>query len=160
MSKSVYMAGTMTDRKDRGRSWRVRLGNWLEERGEEVFSPPDRELELFTKYDIPPSVLYQNSNKVSPSVKGELLGDILDFDLDQIEYHTKYCIFFINEISWGTAGELTYALRLRIPVYIVTKMQLKSFAAARPKGSKVRIFQSFDQLKTFLKYTYGLRVKK
>ena len=160
MSKEVYLAGTITNLKDRGRTWRQNMQNWLEERGEVVFSPPDRELELFTKYDIPPSVLYCDSNKVSPSVKGQLLGDILDFDLDRIEYYSKYCIFYITECSWGTAGELTYALRLRIPVYIVTKQRLRSFAAARPKGTQARIFQNFDQLKNFLKYTYGLKVRK
>lgn len=150
----------MTDRRDRGKSWRDSLRGWLEERGEMAFSPPDRELELFTKYDIPPSVLYNDSNKVSPSVKGCLLGDILDFDLDQIEYRCKYCVFYLTECSWGTAGELTYALRLRIPTYIVTKMRLRSFAAARPKNGTVRIFQNFEQLKNFLKYNYGLKIKK
>lgn len=156
MRGEVYLAGTMSGKNNYGIGWRKKEKKWLEGRGEAVFSPPDREHALLVKYDIQPSLLRSRSHRLPPSVRKQLFREIIKFDLDQIRYRTKYAIFYFTEYSPGTVSELTWCFMWGIPAYIVTRMKLKAWSEA----CATKIFNSFEQLRNFLKVTYGYKKKK
>lgn len=152
----IYLAGTMSGKNNYGLKWRNREKKWFETRGEQVFSPPDRENELLVKYDIKPSLLRKKNNQIPPSVRRKLFAEIIKFDLDQLRYRTKYAVFYFTEYSPGTVSELTWCFMYGIPVYLVTRMKLKAW----PEACTTKIFRTFEQLRNYLKVTYGLRRQK
>ena len=156
MQREIYLAGTMSGKNNYGISWRNKEKKWFEHRGESVFSPPDRENALLVKYDIKPSLLRRRNNQLSASVRRKLFAEIITFDLDQLRYRTKYGVFYITEYSPGTISELTWCFMYGIPTYVVTRMKLKAW----PEACATKIFRTFEQLRNFLKVTYGLKIKK
>ena len=138
----------MTRTADYGRAWRKKEKRWLEARGEKVFSPPDREQSLLSKYNIKRNFLHDGGRSLLPHQRKSLFRDIIRFDLEQLQYQTKYAIFYITEYSPGTISELTWCFMNQIPAYVVTRKKLKAW----PEACATKIFSSFEELHGFLNW--------
>ena len=76
---------------------------------------------------------------------------IIEWDLDWIE-KSDYVVCFWDDAAGrgaGTQGELTFAHRKGIPVYMVLGMPLAD-VSGWILGCASEVFESFDQLKMFL----------
>jgi hypothetical protein len=77
---------------------------------------------------------------------------IIAWDLDWIEHKSDYVICYWDEAAArgaGTQGELTFAHRLGIPVYLVLGMS-QSQVSGWILGCATEVFTDFDGLKQFL----------
>lgn len=146
VKNEVYLGGSMTKTADYGRTWRKAEKKWLEARGEEVFSPPDREQALLKKYNIKRNFLHDGGRSLPDETRKDLFRDIISFDLEQLRDNTKYAIFYITEYSPGTISELTWCFMNRVPAYVVTSKKLKAW----PEACATKIFRSFDELHDYL----------
>jgi hypothetical protein len=84
---------------------------------------------------------------------------IIAWDLDRIESRADYLICYWDAAAargGGTQGELTFAHRSGIPVYLVLGMPAR-VVSGWILGCASRLFDNFDDLQAFLTRTYAQR---
>ena len=155
----AYLSGSIEYSPDYGKSWRADITPFVRGLGHDVYDPAldekknldDEEVREFRKWkgtDLP---------RFQATVR-----KIITWDLDWIEHKSDYLICFWDEAAArgaGTQGELTYAHRLGIPVYLVLGLPQEK-VSGWILGCASEVFERFDQLKVFLaaRYVSGLAV--
>lgn len=149
--KSIYLCGSMSGMKSLGAGWRKDLQPWLEKKGLKVFNPCKEELKMRDKYKLKDLPLHDWEKL--PQILQE---EIMEKDLEQIWFRTRFVVCYFTKYSTGTVSELSYALLKNIPVYFVTNRRLKGWpgTVARKEGNKR--FRTFAELKRFLTVKYAL----
>ncbi|HET9696932.1 MAG TPA: hypothetical protein VFP40_08720 [Terriglobales bacterium] len=145
----AYLSGSIEYSPDYGKSWRAEVTPFLRDLGHDVYDPaldeqknldPD-EVHAFRKWKTTDLPRFQQT-----------IRKIIAWDLDWIEHKSDYVICFWDDAAArgaGTQGELTYAHRLGMPVYLVLGIPLEK-VSGWILGCATEVFTDFDQLKTFL----------
>ena len=145
----AYLSGSIEYSPDYGKSWRAEVTPFLRDLGHDVYDPAldeqknldANEVHTFRKWKTTDLPRFQQT-----------IRKIIAWDLDWIEHKSDYVICFWDDAAArgaGTQGELTYAHRLGMPVYLVLGMPLEK-VSGWILGCATEVFTDFDQLKTFL----------
>jgi hypothetical protein len=151
----AYLSGSIEYSPDYGKSWRAEIAPFLRELGHDLYDPAldekknltDEEVGHFRAWKATDLPRFQNT-----------VRKIIVWDLDWIEHKSDYIICYWDEAAAhgaGTQGELTYAHRLGIPVYLVLGMPQQKISGWI-LGCATEVFHNFDDLKQFLRSKHAL----
>lgn len=151
---SAYLAGAIEHAPDGGKAWRQELGAFiLNDLHHNVFDPTVNEYELLTPEERASIRAWKQTNfpRYVATVR-----KIITNDLNMLEFQTDYIVCLWDEYAargGGTHGELTYAFRLGIPVYLFTPLPLDHISGWVLSCAEV-IVPSLTAMKAFLKTRY------
>lgn len=141
----VYLSGSIEYAADFGKSWRAEITPFLRELGHTVYDPAadekknldDHEVRDFRKWKATDLARFQAT-----------LRKIIAWDLDWIDRSDCVVCFFDEAASRGagTQGEITYAHRAGIPVYLVLGMPQEKISGW-VLGCASDVFADFEQLR-------------
>jgi hypothetical protein len=153
----AYLSGSIEFAGDHGKRWRRELRPFLEQTfGHRVYDPAEDEKKNLTDEEV---ANFRHWKTTDPERFRQAVRKIINFDLDLIQQRADYVVCHWDEESGrggGTAAELTAAYRKGIPVYIVTALP-QATVSGWVLACADRVFSSFDELKSFLRETYGRR---
>jgi hypothetical protein len=144
----AYLAGAIEYAPDHGKGWRREVTPFLRELGYEVYDPAEDERKSLTEEEQRHLRAWKSTDlpRFLTAVR-----KIIKFYLDIIAradfvvcYFDEYCMK-----GGGTPGELTFAHRNGIPVFMVTPMP--AAVSGWILGCSSVIFVNFDQLKEYIK---------
>ena len=152
----AYLSGSIEYSPDFGKSWRAEITPYLGRLGHDVYDPAadekknlgDEEVANFLSWKTSDLPLFQRT-----------IQKIIAWDLDWIETRADYIICYWDEAATrgaGTHGELTFAHRMHIPVYLVLGLPLER-VSGWILGCASEVFTSFDELRAFLTEAYAGR---
>jgi nucleoside 2-deoxyribosyltransferase len=144
----AYLAGAIEYAPDYGKGWRREITPFLRDLGHEVYDPAEDEKKSLSREEQENLRVwkYTELERFQIAVK-----KIVDYDLDIVS-KADYLICYFDENGLkggGTSGEVTFAFRNRIPVYMVTAMPPTEISGWI-LGCCTEIFRNFDGLKSFL----------
>jgi hypothetical protein len=146
----VYLAGAIEYAPGFGKAWRLEVTPLLREMGYEVYDPAEDERKSLTEEEQLNLRAWKTANLPRFLVA---VRKIIQFDLDIIAksafvvcYFDEYCMK-----GGGTPGELTFAHRNGIPVYMVTPMPIGEISGWI-LGCSTEVFTNFADLAKHLKF--------
>lgn len=147
----VYLSGSIEYAADFGKSWRAELTPFLGSLGHKVYDPAadekknlaDDEVREFRKWKATDLPRFQAT-----------LRKIIAWDLDWIDRSDCVVCYFDEAAARGagTQGEITYAHRAGIPVYLVLGMPVEK-VSGWVLGCASQVFDTFEGLKN--RFTAG-----
>ena len=150
----AYLSGSVEFSPDYGKSWRAEITPFLRELGHEVYDPAldekknleDHEVREFRRWKTTDLARFQQT-----------IRKIIAWDLDWIE-KSDYVICYWDEAAGrgaGTQGELTFAHRDGMPVYVVLGTPLEK-VSGWILGCATEVFTDFSNLKSYLSNKYAV----
>ncbi len=150
----AYLSGSIEYAADLGINWRAELTPFLRSLGHEVYDPAadirknlsEDEARNFRSWKTADLARFQAT-----------VRKIIAWDLDWIERRTDYVVCFFDPAAQrgaGTQGELTFAHRAGIPVYLVLGLPLEQ-VSGWILGCASQVFQNFAELRAFLAARYA-----
>jgi hypothetical protein len=146
----AYLSGSIEYSPDYGKSWRAEVTPFLRELGHDVYDPALDERKNLDADEV--HTFRQWKTTDLPRFQ-QTIRKIIAWDLNWIEHKSDYVICYWDDAASrgaGTQGELTYAHRLGIPVYLVLGMPLEK-VSGWILGCATKVFTDFHQLKLFLR---------
>jgi nucleoside 2-deoxyribosyltransferase len=149
----AYLAGAIEYSPDLGKGWRRELTPYLISLGHRVYDPAEDEKKSLTTEEQQGLRGWKHTdlNRFQCTVR-----KIIEFDLD-IVARADYLVCYFDENALkggGTSGELTFAFKKGIPVYMVTPMPISDISGWI-LGCCTRVFGSFNELRDFLSSVCG-----
>ncbi len=149
----AYLSGAMEYANDEGAGWRKELTNWLRtELKHDVINPVEESKTLMLKEG---ARNYREWKHRNPQRYIDFIRKCIDRDLRAIMQEVDYVICLWNEAvskGAGTHGEVTVAYQRRLPIYLVTTLELSDLSGWIMACS-TRIFPNFTELKrTLIEY--------
>lgn len=153
----AYLCGAIEYSPDHGRAWRAQLAPLFREIGHEWYDPAEDEQKCLSDEEVANFRGWKASDL--PRFQ-ETVRKIIHFDLDIIEEQTDYIVAYWDEHATkgaGSQGELTFAFRNGIPVYLVMGMPREKISGWL-LGCATATFEDFESLKAFLREKYASRL--
>ncbi|MFQ6608117.1 MAG: hypothetical protein ACE5EE_06215 [Fidelibacterota bacterium] len=151
----VYLSGAIENAPDEGKKWREEMSRWLlGSLNHEVFNPLDVDATLI---DPEEQQNFRSWKMTDYERFLKVVRRFIDRDLDVLCSDIDYLICYWDRAvrkGAGTHGEVTIAYHRDIPVYLVLGMPL-SQVSSWILGCSTKVFGDFDELKKYLKQTYG-----
>jgi nucleoside 2-deoxyribosyltransferase len=144
-----YLAGSIEYSPDLGKGWRSRIKPALIALGHEVYDPAEDELKNLTESEARE---FRQWKTTDLERFRRTVQKIIAYDLDLIEQRCDAIVCYWDEYAGrgaGTQGELTFAHRQGIPVYLVCGMPVEQISGWL-LGCATEVFSSFDELQEFL----------
>lgn len=144
-----YLAGSIEYSPDLGKGWRAEITPLLRSLGHEVYDPAEDEQKNLTDLEAREFRSWKTNDL--PRFQ-RTVRKIIAYDLDLIEHRCGAILCYWDHHAGrgaGTQGELTFAHRLGIPVYLVRGIPLAEISGWL-LGCASEVFASFDELKDFL----------
>jgi hypothetical protein len=152
--KRVYLAGAIEHAPDGGREWRDLMSQFLVQAlGFDVFNPCVEEHSLL-KPDEKHN--FRTWKKSDPERFRRIVRRFVDNDLAHLTRDTLFVVCLWDEYAnrgAGTAGELTVAYLLRIPIYLVQGCPMDSIPGWILACAS-EILPDFSSLQDFLRRRY------
>ena len=152
----AYLSGSIEYSPDLGKGWRARITPFLHALGHEVYDPAADEKKNLTDEEM----LEFRGWKTADLPRYQLtLRKIIAWDLDWIESRADYLVCYWDAAAArgaGTQGELTFAHRIGLPVYLVLGMPAR-VVSGWILGCATRVCENFDDLQAVLARTYANR---
>jgi hypothetical protein len=152
----AYLSGSIEYSPDLGKGWRAEITPFLLALGHEVYDPAADEKKNLSDDEV----LQFRTWKTSDLARFQAtVRKIIAWDLDWIESHSDYVVCYWDAAAArgaGTQGELTFAHRAGIPVYLVLGMPV-SCVSGWILGCATRVFESFIELQAYLARAYAQR---
>jgi hypothetical protein len=145
-----YLAGSIEYSPDRGKAWRLEIAPRLRELGHEVYDPAEDEVKNLTEVEARE---FRSWKQTDLKRFRRTVQKIIDFDLDLIEQRADAIVCFWDEYAGrgaGTQGELTFAHRLGLPVYLVCGMPVDQISGWL-LACATEIFSGFDDFHEFMR---------
>ncbi len=152
----AYLSGSIEYSPDFGKSWRAEITPFLRRLGHDVYDPAADEKKNLGDDEVANFRSWKTSDL--PRFQ-RTIQKIIAWDLDWIETRADYIICYWDEAATrgaGTHGELTFAHRMHIPVYLVLGLPLER-VSGWILGCASEVFTSFDELRAFLTEAYAGR---
>jgi len=154
LSMLAYLSGSIEYSPDFGKSWRAEITGFLRSLGHEIYDPAadekknlsDEEARDFRRWKTTDLPRFQQT-----------VRKIITWDLDWIERRTDYVVCYWDEHAGrgaGTQGELTYARRVGVPVYLVLGMPREQVSGWL-LGCADEVFASFGEFRDFMRGKFG-----
>ena len=146
----VYLAGSIEYSPDKGKGWRLEITPRLRELGHEVYDPAEDELKNLTETEAREFRFWKQTDleRFRRTVQ-----KIIAYDLDLIEQRVDAIVCFWDEYAGrgaGTQGELTYAHRLGVPVYLICGMPVEQISGWL-LACATEVFAGFDEFHEFMR---------
>jgi nucleoside 2-deoxyribosyltransferase len=143
-----YLAGSIEYSPDLGKRWRAEISPVLRDLGHEVYDPAEDELKNLSEAEAREFRGWKNSDleRFQQTVR-----KIIAYDLDLIEHRCDAIVCYWDEHAGrgaGTQGELTFAHRLGIPVYLIAGMPVERISGWL-LGCASEVFTSFEEFREF-----------
>jgi nucleoside 2-deoxyribosyltransferase len=129
-----YLAGSIEYSPDLGKGWRAEIAPALKALGHEIYDPAEDEMKNLTEAEA-----------------RRTIQKITAYDLDLIEHRCDAIVCYWDQHAGrgaGTQGELTFAHRMGIPVYLVCGMPVEQISGWL-LGCATEVFCSFDEFQEF-----------
>lgn len=114
-----YLAGSIEYSPDLGKGWRAVITPLLKSLGHEIYDPAEDERKNLTEVEVREFRSWKRSDL--PRFQ-QTVRKIIAYDLDLIERECDAIVCYWDRHAGrgaGTQGELTFAHRLGIPVYLI-----------------------------------------
>ncbi len=150
----AYLSGSIEYAADLGVSWRAELAPFLRSLGHEVYDPAADVRKNLTEEEVREFRSWKVTDL--PRFQGTV-RKIIAWDLDWIERRTDYVVCYFDQAAQrgaGTQGELTFAHRAGIPVYLVLGMPVAEISGW-VLGCATEVFHNFEQLRAFVAARYA-----
>jgi hypothetical protein len=120
-----YLAGSIEYSPDLGKGWRAEITPLLKSLGHDVYDPAEDEKKNLTEIEVRD---FRSWKKTDLGRFQRAVRKIIAYDLDLIEQRCDAIICYWDRHAGrgaGTQGELTFAHRLGIPVYLVCAVPIE-----------------------------------
>ncbi len=143
-----YLAGSIEYSPDFGKSWRAQITPALTALGHEIYDPAEDEQKNLSDTEVREFRSWKTSDleRFQHTVR-----KIIAYDLDVIEHRCDGIVCYWDEHAGrgaGTQGELTFAHRLGIPVYLICGMPVEQVSGWL-LGCATEVFTSFEKFHEF-----------
>jgi hypothetical protein len=140
----AYLSGAIEYSPDHGRAWRAALTPLLESFGHQVYDPALDEKKNLTDDEVDHFRAWKRTDLARFQVT---VRKIIDYDLDIIANRTDFIVCLWDEYAQrgaGTQAELTFAYRMRIPVYLVVAVPIND-VSGWVLGCGTEVFGSIEE---------------
>jgi nucleoside 2-deoxyribosyltransferase len=144
-----YLAGSIEYSPDLGKGWRAEITPLLTSLGHEVYDPALDEMKNLTEVEAQEFRSWKSSDL---SRFQQTVRKIIAYDLDLIEQQCDAIICYWDryaERGAGTQGELTFAHRLGIPVYLICDVPVEEMSGWL-LGCASEVFTSLEDFRKFM----------
>jgi nucleoside 2-deoxyribosyltransferase len=144
-----YLAGSIEYSPDLGKGWRAQITPALKALGHDVYNPAEDELKNLTESEAHEFRSWKQSDL--PRFR-RTVQKIIAYDLDLIEHRCDAILCYWDQYAGrgaGTQGELTFAHRLGIPVYLICGMPVEQISGWL-LGCATEVFVSLEAFHEFL----------
>lgn len=144
-----YLAGSIEYAPDFGKGWRAQITPLLRTHGHEVYDPAEDERKNLTEIEAQEFRSWKTKDFVRFQ---NTVRKIIAYDLDLIEHRCDAILCYWDEHAArgaGTQGELTFAHRMGIPVYLVCGVPLESVSGWL-LGCATQVFRSLGEFQDFV----------
>ncbi|HEY6308209.1 MAG TPA: nucleoside 2-deoxyribosyltransferase [Candidatus Angelobacter sp.] len=144
-----YLAGSIEYSPDLGKGWRAEITPLLKSLGHDVYDPAEDEQKNLTDIEVREFRSWKSSDL--PRFQ-ETVRKIIAYDLDLIEHECDAIICYWDHHAGrgaGTQGELTFAHRLGIPVYLICDIPVEQVSGWL-LGCATKVFSDFDGFREFM----------
>jgi nucleoside 2-deoxyribosyltransferase len=144
----IYLAGSIEYSPDKGKGWRLQIAPTLRKLGHEVYDPAQDELKNLTEAEARE---FRGWKRTDLRRFRQTVRKIIAYDLDLIEHRADAIVCFWDEHAGrgaGTQGELTFAHRLGIPVYLICGVPVEQVSGWL-LACATEIFTSFEAFHEF-----------
>ncbi len=144
-----YLAGSIEYSPDLGKGWRAEITPLLTSLGHEVYDPALDEMKNLTEVEAQEFRSWKSSDL---SRFQQTVRKIIAYDLDLIEQQCDAVICYWDRYAGrgaGTQGELTFAHRLGIPVYLICDVPVEEMSGWL-LGCASEVFTSLEDFRKFM----------
>jgi hypothetical protein len=145
-----YLAGSIEYSPDLGKGWRAQITPVLKALGHEIYDPAEDEMKNLTPVEASEFRAWKKSDLERFR---QTIQKIIAYDLDLIEHQCDAIICYWDQHAGrgaGTQGELTFAHRMGIPVYLVCGMPVEQVSGWL-LGCATEVFTGFEEFHEFVK---------
>jgi len=144
----VYLSGSIEYAADFGKSWRADITPFLRQLGHTIYDPAADEKKNLTNEEVREFRKWKTSDL--PRFQA-VLRKIIAWDLDWIDRSGCVICYFDDAAARGagTQGEISYAHRAGIPVYLVLGMPQANISGW-VLGCASLVLSDFEELKNVL----------
>ncbi|HLY92812.1 MAG TPA: hypothetical protein VKQ89_06115 [Candidatus Angelobacter sp.] len=145
-----YLAGSIEYSPDKGKGWRVQITPALRALGHEVYDPAEDELKNLTEIEVREFRAWKQTDL--QRFRGTV-RKIIAWDLDLIEHRADAIVCYWDEYAGrgaGTQGELTFAHRIGVPVYLVCGVPVEQISGWL-LACATEIFSGFADFHEFMR---------
>ena len=145
----IYLAGSIEYSPDLGKGWRVEITPLLKSLGHDVYNPAEDEMKNLSEIEVGQFRSWKHSDL--PRFQ-ETIRKIIAYDLDLIEHRCDALVCYWDHHAGkgaGTQGELTFAHRLGIPVYLICAVPVAEISGWL-LGCASEVFADLDQFREFM----------
>ena len=143
-----YLAGSIEYSPDLGKGWRAEVTPLLQSLGHSVYDPAEDEQKNLTDTEVREFRSWKKSDL--PRFQ-QTIRKIIAYDLDRIEQQCDAVICYWDRNAGrgaGTQGELTFAYRLGIPVYLICGIPVEEMSGWL-LGCAAEVFTSLEDFREF-----------
>jgi nucleoside 2-deoxyribosyltransferase len=144
-----YLAGSIEYSPDMGKGWRAEITPMLQSLGHEVYDPAEDERKNLSETEARE---FRSWKKNDLRRFQNTIRKIIAYDLDRIERQCDAIVCYWDVHAGkgaGTQGELTFAHRRGIPVYLVCGMPVEEISGWI-LGCSTEVFTGFDRFREFM----------
>jgi nucleoside 2-deoxyribosyltransferase len=144
-----YLAGSIEYSPDLGKGWRAAIKPGLKALRHDFYDPAEDELKNLTETEAREFRAWKATDLKRFQ---QTIQKIIAYDLDLIEQRCDAVICYWDQYAGrgaGTQGELTFAHRMGIPVYLICGVPVEQMSGWL-LGCATEIFTSFAEFQTFL----------
>ncbi|HWX55752.1 MAG TPA: hypothetical protein VN176_14285 [Verrucomicrobiae bacterium] len=143
-----YLAGSIEYSPDLGKGWRAEITPLLKALGHTIYDPAEDETKNLTEIEVREFRSWKATDL--PRFQ-RTIRKIIAYDLDLIEQQCDAIICYWDshaDRGAGTQGELTFAHRLGIPVYLICGMPVAEISGWL-LGCAAEVFTDFADFREF-----------
>jgi nucleoside 2-deoxyribosyltransferase len=144
-----YLAGSIEYSPNLGKAWRAEITPLLESLGHTVYDPALDELKNLTETEVAEFRKWKTSDLGRFQ---QTIRKIIAYDLDLIEHRCDALVCYWDQYAGrgaGTQGELTFAHRLGIPVYMICAIPVEQISGWL-LGCATEVFPNFEEFSKFM----------
>jgi hypothetical protein len=144
-----YLAGSIEYSPDLGKGWRAEITPLLQSLGHEVYDPALDELKNLTADEVAQFRSWKSSDLDRFQ---QTIRKIIAYDLDLIEHRCDALVCFWDQYAGrgaGTQGELTFAHRLGMPIYMICDVPVEQISGWL-LGCATEVFSSIEEFSGFM----------
>jgi hypothetical protein len=143
-----YLAGSIEYSPDLGKAWRAEITPLLQSLGHSVYDPALDEMKNLSAEEVAEFRSWKSSDLERFQ---QTIRKIIAYDLDLIEHRCDALVCYWDQYAGrgaGTQGELTFAHRLGMPVYMICGVPVEQISGWL-LGCATEVFTGFDEFRAF-----------
>ena len=151
-----YLAGAIEYSPDLGKSWRAEIAPFLQSLGHAVYDPAEDETKNLNEIEVRE---FRSWKKTDLPRFQQTVRKIITFDLDLIETRVDAVLCYWDQYAGrgaGTQGELTFAHRMGVPVYLICGIPIEQVSGWL-LGCATEVFATTEEFRAFAQSKFALK---